>query len=269
MKQNCHAFSSQRFSLMSITFVFHLWRKISAIFLKLCSQASLAGRHTCLSLVAVYLFLLLLDFFHILLLQSSTPQFGTSQCQLSWVQISFQGRSHWVTTDPSHQHSCTRWAAELNGPSVAPRQAISECSTAQWPLTPALSQWYPSRLAHCLPTCNSPSSAQHTSLVLIHTHSHPKLPSSVTVRADSGGRQADEWRPGRLPERLTMGLWAEIERQKPANSSTYINQNNTTHQLSFIVCCTISCQLGVKMCPIAAHSSIHCPNCIQAFCLSK
>lgn len=75
MKQNRHAFSSQHFSLMSITFMFHLWRKIS---LKLCAQASLAGRHTFLSVVAAYLFLILLNFFHILLLQSSTPQFGIS-----------------------------------------------------------------------------------------------------------------------------------------------------------------------------------------------
>lgn len=63
---------------MSITFVFHLCRKISAICLKLCSQALLAGQHTFLSVVAAYLFLFLLDFFHILLLQSSTPQFGIS-----------------------------------------------------------------------------------------------------------------------------------------------------------------------------------------------
>ena len=80
---------------------------------------------------------------------------------------------------------------------------VSECSAAHWPLTqPSVGvvSISPPSLPAYLP--RTPLWYNTLSGVNTHTHSHPTLPSSVTVRADSSGRQADEWRLGLLPERL-------------------------------------------------------------------
>lgn len=126
---------------------------------------------------------------------------AATQWQLFWVPIPVPTVWRLIhLTNTAMPAGMPRWLAAALLPDTQPVTAA--------PLTSAFGQRYPSCLAHCLPTCNSPPLAQHTSLVLIHTHSHPKLPSSVMVRADSGGRQVDEWRPSWLPEQLTLGLWA-------------------------------------------------------------
>lgn len=77
--------------------------------------------------------------------------------------------------------------------------------------------------------------------VLTHTCSYPTLPSSVTVRADSGGRQADEWRLGLSPERLHDNGPVGWDREtKAANCAAHTHRR--TRRLSLIVSYTISCQ---------------------------
>lgn len=77
------------------------------------------------------------------------------------LQLSFQHHAVQETTDPSHQHCCTCSTAVPNSPCVAHRhgQWMQHCPVAS---NPALSQWYPSRLPHCLPTCHSPLLVQRT-----------------------------------------------------------------------------------------------------------
>lgn len=145
---------------------------------------------------------------------------------------------------PVSHYPCDNWSISptpLSSCPLAPvllMGKVSECSGARLLRTPPSARVVsstPPSLPACYPLwCNT--------LCNTYTLSHPTLPSSVSVRADSGGRQADEWRldllPGRLHDNGPVGCDRET---KSWNSATHMH--DTLHRQIFIFCCTIRWQL--------------------------
>lgn len=129
------------------------------------------------------------------------------------LQLSFQCHAVHVTTDPSPQH-CSCLVAVPNSPPVLLRGTVSECSTAHRPLTqhsamvvsisppflPASLPWTPLGMTHCLVRTHTPIPNSH--------HQSPSGQIAAAVR-----QMSDDW-ACYLSACMTMGLWAEIERQK-------------------------------------------------------
>lgn len=94
-------------------------------------------------------------------------------------------------------------------------------------------------LAACLPATDPPFGTTHC---LVLTHIHTPIPHchhlSPSGQIAAAVRQMSDDRASYLSDCMTMGLWAEIERQKPRVCHT----PDAARQLILIVCCTISCQ---------------------------
>ena len=104
---------------------------------------------------------------------------------------------------------------------------------------------------------------QHTRLYLTHTHSHPTLRSSVTIKLDSSSRQADEWRLGPLPECLHDNGPVGWERETKAATlpHTCMTQHTGRSLLSAV-------QLAVNWwCKDVQHNASRLVTCNWILCM--
>lgn len=129
-----------------------------------------------------------------------------------------------MTTDPSHRHRFPRahqlqyysWARSVNAAALACFQHSPQPG------------WYLARLLHCLPA--TPFGVTHC---VTHTHSpipHSHHQSASGQIAAAVRRMSDDW-TCYLGACMTMGLWAEIERQKAGTLPHTCMTHNTGRSL--------------------------------------